>query len=85
MQKTYIIILLVMLFSSIVSAQSFVRAKQLGGADYDEGKSIAVDGSGNVYTTGIFRGTVDFDPGAETYNFTSAGATDIFILFLLPN
>jgi CSLREA domain-containing protein len=57
----------------------FVWAKSMGGTDYDEGYSIAIDSSGNVYTTGKFEGTVDFDPGAGTYNLTSAGYSDIFV------
>jgi len=66
---------------------NFVWAKQLGGTDYDGGSSIAVDGSGNVYTTGSFQGTVDFDPGASIFTLTSAGVGDIFVskLDLLGN
>jgi hypothetical protein len=51
----------------------------MGGTNWDQGFSIAVDGSGNVYTTGYFQETVDFDPGAGTSNLTSAGSWDIFI------
>ena len=33
---------------------------------------LAVDGSGNIYTSGYFQSTVDVDPGPGTLNFTSA-------------
>src|SRR6185369_16966117 len=63
-----------------VSAQSFCWAKRMGGtATLDDGYSITVDDSGNVYTTGRFQGTADFDPGAGTFNLTSSSGSDIFI------
>lgn len=46
------------------------------------GNSIAVDGNGNVLVTGIFSGTVDFDPGAGVVNLSSVGGDDIFIMKL---
>ncbi|WP_158497726.1 DUF4347 domain-containing protein [Magnetospirillum gryphiswaldense] len=59
---------------------ALVWARAMGGVGADVGKGIAVDGSGNVYTTGSFTGTGDFDPGAgTTYNLTSAGGTDTFV------
>jgi len=48
------------------------------GFQYD-GVSITVDGNGNVYTTGSFSGTADFDPGSGTYNLTATSSQDIFI------
>lgn len=57
---------------------NFVWANAIGGTAADEGLSIAVDGSGNVYTAGYFNGTADFDPGVGTNNLTSAGGTDAF-------
>nr|WP_299202103.1 SBBP repeat-containing protein [uncultured Brumimicrobium sp.] len=57
----------------------FVWAKSFGGSQADGIKSLTIDGNGNIYTTGEFRGTVDFDPGSGTYNMTSAGNTDAFI------
>ncbi|MGE0714359.1 MAG: Ig-like domain-containing protein [Alphaproteobacteria bacterium] len=37
--------------------------------------AIALDGSGNAYVTGIFRGTVDFDPGDGSMVLAAAGAS----------
>ena len=47
----------------------------LGGTGSDVGYGVAVDGSGNVYTSGHFSGTVDFGAG----NVTSAGGYDVFV------
>jgi len=63
----------------------FVWTKGMGGAGKDLGGSISVDGSGNVYAMGIFSETADFDPSAETFNLTSAGEFDIFVLKLAPD
>jgi hypothetical protein len=52
---------------------------------------IAVDGSGNVYTSGFFKGTNDCDPGAGTYSLTSTPdsvgnpAMDAFVSKLVPS
>lgn len=58
---------------------NFVWAKQIGSASNDFGYGIALDGAGNVYTTGAFDNTADFDPGVGTFTITSAGSTDIFV------
>src|SRR5688500_17856208 len=61
------------------SSIAFGWAKKMGGSSHDRGESLAVDLNGNVYSTGNFSATVDFDPGAGTYNLTSAGQADAFV------
>jgi hypothetical protein len=65
------------------SSGNFNWAMKLGQDNYDSGESIKVDSQGNVHTTGVFGGTVDFDPGPGTYNLTSSGGSpDVYILKL---
>ena len=67
--------------SKLNSSGNFVWAKQFGGLSDEFANSVSVDVTGYVYTTGYFFGTVDFDPGAGSFNLTSAsvGYEDIFI------
>ena len=65
--------------SKLDASGNFVWAKNIGGTLPDQGFSIAIDALGNIYTTGAFRGTADFDPNAGTFNLTAAAGADIFI------
>jgi hypothetical protein len=61
---------------------NFIWATQTTGNSEDSdisGSSITTDNYGNVYTTGYFEGTRDFDPGTGTINLTSKGSSDVFI------
>ena len=51
---------------------NFIWAKSFGGNDNNYGHAVAVDKLGNVYTTGFFYGTVDFDPGSVVYNLSGS-------------
>ena len=59
--------------------QNFAWAKHFEGTQNGRGNSIAVDISGNVYTTGYFTGTVDFDPGPGIFNLTQSSGGGAFI------
>mgnify|MGYP003672612551 FL=1 len=65
--------------SKLDSLGDFIWARKLGGSSNDRGASIYLDEDKNVYTTGIFRGTVDFNPGTTTFNLSSSGNDDAFI------
>lgn len=54
-------------------------AKNFGGSDLDQGTDIIRDDFGNIYTTGFFEGTVDFDPSVGVLNLSSVGQRDFFI------
>src|SRR5262249_34496989 len=59
------------------SSGNFVWARHMGGASGDAAKSMTIDAGGNIYLTGTFQGTADFDPGPGTYNMTSNGNDDV--------
>ncbi|MCZ4319025.1 T9SS type A sorting domain-containing protein [Aequorivita viscosa] len=67
--------------SKLNSSGDFIWAKQLGGPGFNKGMAIALDptGTGDIYLTGAFQQTVDFDPGVAIFNLHSAGDFDIFI------
>src|SRR5688572_33038166 len=53
----------------------------MGGTDPVDarGLSIVTDASGNIYTTGFFKGNVDFDPGQGIYNLNPFDSVDLYI------
>jgi len=68
--------------SKLDPSGNFMWAKQIGGTTFDQSRSIKVDGSGNIFLTGAFTGSVDFDPGPGVFNinaFSGSGYLDIFI------
>lgn len=91
MMKTFITALLFAFMLSTAAAQipqapGLEWAKGYGAnRRVGEGQNpslMAVDGAGNVYITGSFSGTVDFDPGPGVAERTSAGAFDVYLLKL---
>ena len=59
----------------------FLWAWGAGPTGYGSGQSIAVDGAGNVFATGDFVGTMDFDPTLADASRTAV-AVDAFVIKL---
>jgi len=65
-------------------------AFRIGAEGTDYGKDLTTDAAGNLYVTGYFQGTVDFDPGPGVVNRTAQGssanpgAVDIFVAKYSP-
>ena len=48
----------------------FIWARQFIGNTPNNIRQLKVDGNGNVYTTGVFEGSIDFDPGPAVFTLT---------------
>ncbi len=68
-----------MLVQRFTSEGELVWAQGTGSSGADLGLSMALDAEKNIWITGSFEGTVDFDPGTGTSPLISAGAWDIFV------
>ncbi|MFT3794300.1 SBBP repeat-containing protein [Flavobacterium sp.] len=66
---------------------SFIWAKQFGGSDFDLATGMKTLPNGDVYISGNFTDTADFDPSpTETYNLTAdAGTGGIYLMQLKAN
>lgn len=67
------------------SQGNFLWAKSFGSDFFEHGGAITTDDLGNVYITGNYEGTVDFDPQGTGSSLTAVGGQDIFILKLDSN
>jgi hypothetical protein len=68
--------------TKINSDGSYGWTKTAGGTGLDIAYGITVDGLNNIYVTGTFGGTVNFNTDGGTDNKVSAGSNDLFIMKL---
>lgn len=61
------------------SSGNLLWQRVIGGAGDDRAYGLARDSAGNLYVTGSFQGTVDFDPGSSQALLTSHAGSDIFV------
>ncbi len=64
------------------TAGNFIWANS---AEYSLPRAINTDTAGNVYITGAYSGTVDFDPGSQVFTLTAGSNGDIFVQKLNSN
>jgi hypothetical protein len=58
------------------SLGNFVWAKRFGANLEDNALHIKIDANDNLYVSGIFHETVDFDPNAGVFNLTTVNVND---------
>ena len=59
------------------SLGNLLWVKQIGGPDYEALGGLHIDENDNIYITGYYTGTVDFDPGTSTYELTAGNEWNI--------
>jgi len=65
---------------------NFVWVKTWGSTSTDEGAALSIDNDGNIYTTGYFKNTIDFDLGPGTAELTATGSNkNVFLQKLNSN
>jgi len=70
--------------SKLDTSGNFQWARTIGGMSVDDPGGVAVDPNGDVYTTGWFFDTVDFNPGPGVDNHIADGE-DAFLTTIPPN
>ncbi|MES2763172.1 MAG: LamG-like jellyroll fold domain-containing protein, partial [Bacteroidota bacterium] len=63
---------------------NYIWAKRIGSTSDESCLGIDLDASDNIYATGYFRGTVDFDPNAGAFNMGAGGTNVTYFLKLDP-
>ena len=66
-------------YDGATSLPTLTWVNQIGGLLDERSNLLTLDGSTNVYSTGYFQGTVDFDPSTSTVSLVSNGLKDIYI------
>ncbi len=61
-------------------AGEYLWTRTWGGELTDKGNSVASDDNGNLYVTGYFEDTADFDPGPGVEMHDSDGWKDVFLV-----
>ncbi len=58
---------------------NYAWSRSMGSTSADRARGVITDDLGNVYTTGTFRKTVNFNPSGGVFNLTNTGAEGSFL------
>jgi PKD-like domain/Secretion system C-terminal sorting domain len=84
MKKTLLLLGCFITFTLFAQTPEFEWALQQGGQGGENGRAIVSDNWGNIYVTGSFSDTVDFDPGPDEYTLIAEGSRDLFVSKMNP-
>lgn len=76
--KRFFLLIGIIFTPLFLSGQNYQWVNGIGGTTIDQGSGIVLDTDGNAYLVGSFQGTVDFDAGVDTSEWTSV-LKDIFV------
>ncbi len=62
----------------------FIWAIQINGDGFNEIRSVKTDAANNIFVTGLFEGSADFDPTSGVSSQASNGMEDIFLAKYTP-
>jgi hypothetical protein len=68
----------------LTAAGGYLWAKTANGSSWEEGYGLTLDGAGNIYTTGYFESSLDFDPNAGTVILDPNAYSDVYVQKLSP-
>jgi len=70
--------------ANLAPSGEFSWALSIGGTEDDNGRSIVLDPSGNVYAVGWFSGEPSVEPGSGNPGIVSAGDSDVYACRIDP-
>lgn len=81
----FIVLFIILPFAGFCQLPVPQWVNDIGGAGDSKPTGLITDNQNNIYITGYFSNTVDFDPSAGVKNLTSVGGYDIYVAKYKPD